>query len=66
MTDITILSLILGSATSFVGLVFAVMSFIKHGQKKAIQEDQEKRAITDLQERVKRLEKWREGQNERS
>lgn len=61
MTDVTILSLLLGSATSFVGLVFAVMSFIRHSQKKAVEEDQEKRAITDLVKRVEKLEKWREG-----
>lgn len=56
MTTITILSLILGSATSFVGLMLAVRSFISHSQKKAISDADEKRILKDLIKRVEQLE----------
>jgi len=63
MTDVTVLSLILGSATSFVGLMLAVRSFITHSQKKAVADAQEKRDIQELKERVDKLEKKMEGKH---
>jgi hypothetical protein len=56
MTDITILSLILGSATSFVGLMFAIRSFVTHSQQKAVDQAADKRTLAELLDRVKKLE----------
>jgi hypothetical protein len=56
MTSITILSLILGSATSFVGLMLALRSFINATQRKAVEEAKEKDTLKDLIQRVEKLE----------
>ena len=56
MTSITILSLILGSATSFVGLMLALRSFVNATQRKAVEEAKEKDTLKDLIKRVEKLE----------
>lgn len=60
MDTATILSLILGSATSLVGLMLAVRSFITNSQKKAVRADVEARTLADLVQRVEKLEQERD------